>query len=91
MIPFSSNNGKYKLIENNGNPCINVEYENVFTSPHKNSPFNKNNDFFPKLSNYTIGPFYTIIPKEDVTWLPVLYSHIHTEKGSQVLHFYQPL
>ena len=90
-IKLGQGNGKYKLIEHNGNTCINVQYENVFTSPYKNSPFNKNNDFFPKLSNYTIGPFYTIIPRENVTWLPILYSHIQMEKGFKVLNFYKYL
>ena len=86
---LGQSNGKYKLIDNNGNTCINVKYENVFTSPHKNSAFNKNNDFFPKLSNYTIGPFYTRISKEDVTWLPILYNHLQMEKGFKVLNFYK--
>ena len=88
-VKLGQGNGTYKLIENNGTTSINVQYENVFTSPYKKSPFNKNNEFFPKLSNYTIGPFYTIIPKEDITWLPILYSHIQMEKGFKVLNFYK--
>jgi len=88
-VKLGEGNGKYKLIENNGTTCINMQYENVFTSPYKKSPFNKNNEFFPKLSNYTIGPFYTIIPKEEVIWLPILYSHIQIEKGFKVLNFYK--
>ena len=40
-VKLGEGNGKYKLIENNGTTCINVQYENVFTSPYKKSPFNK--------------------------------------------------
>ena len=88
-IKLGEGNGKYKFIEKNGNTLLNVQYQNVFPSPYKNSPFNKSNNFFPKLSNYTIGPFYTIIPREDVIWLPILYSHIQMEKGFKVLNFYK--
>lgn len=90
-IKLGEGNGKYKLIESNGNTCINVQYENVFTSPYENSAFNKNNSFFPELSNYTIGPLYTIVPKEDVIWLPILYNHLQIEKGFKVLNFYKYL
>jgi|TARA_B110000858_G_C17711443_1_gene430783 hypothetical protein len=88
-IKLGESNGTYNLINEKTHCLINIRYTNIFNSPNKNSPFNKQNSFYPKLSNYVIGPFYTIIPKDDVTWLPVLYNHLQLEKGFKVLNFYK--
>ena len=81
--------GKYKLLDVNDNCHINIQYSSVYSSPNITSPFNPKNLFYPKLSDYTIGPFYTIIPNEPVKWLAVLYSHLQMEKGFKVLNFYK--
>ena len=88
-IKLGESSGTYKLIDEKGQCLINIRYNNVFNSPNKNSPFHIQNMFYPKLSNYTLGPFYTVIPKEDVIWLPVLYNHLQIEKGFKVLNFYK--
>ncbi len=88
-IKLGESNGTYNFINENGECLINIRYKNVFDSPNKNSPFHIQNSFYPKLSNYLLGPFYTIIPKDDVRWLPVLYNHLQMEKGFKVLNFYK--
>jgi len=88
-IKLGESVGTYKLIDEKGQCLINIRYNNVFNSPNKNSPFHIQNRFYPKLSNYTLGPFYTVIPKEDVIWLPVLYNHLQIEKGFKILNFYK--
>ena len=81
--------GIYNLLEVDDKCHINIQYNTVISSPNSNSPFNPKNVFYNELSNYTIGPFYTIIPNEPVIWLPVLYSHLQMEKGFKVLNFYR--
>lgn len=88
-IKIGVSNGTYDFINENKQCLVNIKYQNVFTSPNLNSPFHKQNPFFPHLSNYTLGPFYTIFPKENVNWLPVLYNHLQMEKGFKVLNFYK--
>ena len=88
-IKLGESTGTYKIIDENKQCLINIKYKNVYNSENKNSPFHIQNSFYPKLSNYTLGPFYTVIPKEDVKWLPVLYNHLQIEKGFKVLNFYK--
>ena len=86
---LGSGNGTYKIIEKNNESLLNIKYKIIFPSPNVKSPMNPNNDFYPKLKNYIIGPFYTILPNENIRWLPVLYNHIQMEKGFKVLNFYK--
>ena len=82
--------GTYNLQNNINNDCvINIQYKYVFNSPNERSPFHINNPFYPKLSNYTIGPFYTRCLNEDLEWVPILYNHLQIEKGFKILNFYK--
>ena len=81
--------GRYNLIDIEDKCNINIQYRYLMPSPNLNSPFNPNNNFYNKLNNYTIGPFYTILPSEPVKWIPVVYSHLQLEKGFKVLNFYK--
>ena len=81
--------GKYNLYNNKDDKCmINIQYEKVYNSPNLDSPFNPLNNFYKELSNYEIGPLYTIIPNINVIWLPVLYKHLIKDRGFKVLNFY---
>lgn len=89
-IQLGEGHGRYTIVERiKGGPLINIQYKTIFPSPNISSPMNPNNSFYPHLHNYTIGPFYTRIPDEPVTWLPVLYNHLQMEKGFKVLNFYK--
>lgn len=88
-ILLGEGNGIYKIIEKEDQCVLNVQYSTVFSSPNKSSPFYPQNSFYPRLCNYTLGPFYTIIPNQHVIWLPILYSHLQKEKGFKVLNFYK--
>ena len=82
--------GTYSFQTNADDECvINIQYKYVFNSPNEGSPFHINNSFYPKLANYTIGPFYTKYLNEDLEWVPVLYNHLQIEKGYKVLNFYK--
>ena len=82
--------GTYNLQNNINDECvINIQYKHVFHSPNESSPFHINNPFYPKLSNYTIGPFYTRCLNEDLKWTPILYNHLQIEKGFKILNFYK--
>ena len=85
-------NGKYYILANNKDEAIlNVNYISVFESPNKDSPFSKKNSFYPKLKDYTIGPFYGIIPDVDTNWLPIFYKHLIEGRSFKVLNFYNKL
>lgn len=88
-IKLGESDGTYDFVNKKSLCHINIKYNNVFLSPNKDSPFHAKNTFYPHLSNYTLGPFYTIIPKENVIWLPVLYNHLQKGKGFKVLNFYK--
>jgi len=86
---IGTSNGIYSFVHKNEQCLMNIQYQNVFSSPNVNSPFHTQNSFYPHLSNYTLGPFYTVFPKERVIWLPILYNHLQMEKGFKVLNFYK--
>ena len=86
---LGTGNGNYYILEKNNESLLNIQYKTIFPSPNIKSPMNPKNNFYPKLKNYTIGPFYTTIPPKPVKWLPVLYNHIQMEKGFKVLNFYK--
>jgi len=89
-IKLGESDGIYNFIYEKGDCLINIRYKNVFNSPNITSPFHQKNSFYPSLSNYTLGPFYTVIPKDpNVIWLPVLYNHLQIEKSFKVLNFYK--
>lgn len=89
-IKLGESDGTYNLIDEKGECLINIRYKNVFNSPNITSPFYQKNSFYPHLSNYTIGPFYTAILKDtNVKWIPVLYNHLQIEKSFKVLNFYK--
>ena len=80
--------GIYEFVGNPNECKVNIQYESIFPSPHKSSPMNPSNPFYPNLKNYVIGPFYTRL-NTSVTWLPLLYNHLQLEKGFKVLNFYK--
>ena len=82
--------GRYSFQTNENDECvINIQYEYVFNSPNESSPFHVNNPFYPKLANYTIGPFYTKYLNMNLEWVPILYNHLQIENGYKVLNFYK--
>lgn len=83
-------NGIYFYINSPTKHCLlNIQYQNIFTSSNVNSCFHEENIFYPKLRNYTIGPFYTIFPKEEFMWLPIIYNHSAQDNVFHVLNFYK--
>ena len=52
--------GTFQIVEENGNGLINIQYNKIIPSENEKSPMNENNPFFPKLKNYSIGPFYIV-------------------------------
>ena len=89
-IALGESYGTYSFQTNENGECvINIQYKHVFNSPNESSPFHTNNPFYPKLTNYTIGPFYTKYLNEESTWVPILYNHLQIEKGFKVLNFYK--
>lgn len=90
QVQLGEGHGRYTIVERmKGGSLLNIRYNTIFPSPNISSPMNPNNSFYNQLHNYTIGPFYTIIPVEQVRWLPVLYNHLQLEKGFKVLNFYK--
>lgn len=88
-VKIGTSRGTYFYINKDNQCLINIQYQNVFPSPNISSPFHKRNIFYPKLSNYTLGPFYTSLPNEPVILLPVLYKHLQLENSFKVLNFYK--
>ena len=86
---LGSGNGTYTFIDSDDGCKINIKYDKVFPSPNKQSPMHVENPFYPELRNYQIGPFYTVAPREAVTWLPVLYNQIQGDRGFKILNFYK--
>jgi hypothetical protein len=87
--PIGISYGTYNLKTNDsGNCVINIRYEYVYNSPNITSPFHKDNPFYPKLSDYTIGPLYTKFLDQKLIWVPILYNHLQIEKGYKILNFY---
>jgi hypothetical protein len=88
-IKLGESYGTYSFQSNENDECIlNIQYKHVYPSPNKTSPFHVENSFYPKLANYTIGPFYTKYLNQELIWLPILYNHLQIEKGFKVLNFY---
>jgi len=79
--------GIYSLLDVDDKCHLNIQYNTTISYP--NSPFNPKKFFYNEISNYTIGPFYTILPNEPVIWLPVFYSHLQMESGFKILNFYK--
>jgi hypothetical protein len=87
---IGSSYGTYSLSENeNKEVFITIKYTYVFTSPHINSPFNKDNSFYPELFNgYTIGPLYGKMTNNQQNMIPILYPHLQLNMGFKILNFY---
>jgi hypothetical protein len=88
-IKLGMSNGIYKIKEDdNNNAIMSVHYKHIYNSPNITSPFHPDNTFYPKLSNYSIGPFYTIISNKNQLMLPVLYKHLVDPSKFKILNFY---
>ena len=89
-VKLGESYGTYILQNNDKNECvINIKYQYVFNSPNINSPFHANNAFYPRLSDYTIGPLYTLYENEKIECIPLLYYHLQSTKGFKILNFYK--
>ncbi len=89
-VKIGEGRGIYSLLDVNDKCHINIQYNTIQPSSNINSSFNPMNKFYPKLSNYTIGPLYAIIPQEeDLICIPILYSHLQMKKRIKVLNFYK--
>ena len=82
--------GKYELFNAMTIPgaLLQVSYESIHNSPNPDSPMHPRNSFYPKLRDYTIGPFYTQALDMNSRWQPILYQHLQKDKAFKVLNFY---
>ena len=80
--------GKYNLIDTQIGCVMNIKYERIFDSPYLTSPMCPANKFYPRLKNYTIGPFYTQFDDTNTPLQQVLYTNIHNKSGFKTLNFY---
>jgi len=93
-LKLGTGNGTYHLIqtsEGDTPSCyINIQYKTIVNSPHKTSPMNPDNAFYPKLKDYTIGPFYTWESTEhqESPWIPLLYPHLTRLGTFKILNMY---
>lgn len=90
-LKIGTSHGTYLISTINKNAILNIKYNKIHKSPNIESPFHPQNSFYPHLSDYQIGPFYTKFIKENTIWLPILYNHLHQDKGFKVLNFYDKL